>query len=140
MILVPYDSSKYSNKAFEFALDFAKKTNKKLKVVTCIEIGYNTDMSYEPRFMEFWEKELRNKALNQMASLEKKAKRNNVPISCKVVKTLSVTKKLIELSNSKDVEMIIMGSHGRSGMVQLFLGSVANKVVHLAKCPVLIIK
>jgi universal stress protein A len=45
---------------------------------------------------------------------------------------------IIGVARDKQVDMIIMGTHGRTGLKHVLLGSVAEKVVRLASCPVLI--
>jgi nucleotide-binding universal stress UspA family protein len=63
-----------------------------------------------------------------------------VSISIHIDETKSITKKIIDFSNSKKINLVIMGSHGQTGFNRIILGSVSNKVSQLAKCPVLIIK
>ena len=45
---------------------------------------------------------------------------------------------IIETARTQQVDLIVMGTHGRTGLQHLFLGSVAEKVVRLAPCPVLV--
>ncbi|KHE92850.1 MAG: putative universal stress protein [Candidatus Scalindua brodae] len=47
---------------------------------------------------------------------------------------------IIEISKKKKIDMIVMGSHGRTGITHILLGSVAEKVTRKAPCPVLIVK
>jgi nucleotide-binding universal stress UspA family protein len=47
---------------------------------------------------------------------------------------------IIRTAKEKDVDLIVMGTHGRSGLSHVLIGSVAEKVVHHAHCPVLTIK
>lgn len=47
---------------------------------------------------------------------------------------------IAKVADELAARMIVMGTHGRTGMVGLMLGSVASRVVHLAKCPVLLVK
>jgi nucleotide-binding universal stress UspA family protein len=47
---------------------------------------------------------------------------------------------IIKVAKEKEVDMIIMGTHGRTGLAHVLIGSVAEKVVHHAHCPVLTIK
>ncbi|RMF87095.1 MAG: universal stress protein, partial [Nitrospinota bacterium] len=47
---------------------------------------------------------------------------------------------IIETAKSHDVDLIVMGTHGRTGLAYVLLGSVAEKVVRLAPCPVLTVK
>jgi nucleotide-binding universal stress UspA family protein len=47
---------------------------------------------------------------------------------------------IIKIAKEKDVDLIVLGTHGRTGLAHVLIGSVAEKVVHHAHCPVLTIK
>jgi nucleotide-binding universal stress UspA family protein len=47
---------------------------------------------------------------------------------------------IIRVAKEKDVDLIVMGTHGRTGLFNILIGSVAEKVVHYAHCPVLTVK
>ena len=47
---------------------------------------------------------------------------------------------LVELAEDEEVDLVILGSHGRSGLSRAFLGSVAERVVRHAPCPVLVVR
>jgi nucleotide-binding universal stress UspA family protein len=47
---------------------------------------------------------------------------------------------IVQLANDENVDMIVMSTHGRSGLMRLLMGSVAETVVRQAKCPVLTLK
>jgi nucleotide-binding universal stress UspA family protein len=45
---------------------------------------------------------------------------------------------IVDMAGNKDVDMIVMGTHGRTGLTHALMGSVAERVVRLAPCPVLV--
>jgi nucleotide-binding universal stress UspA family protein len=47
---------------------------------------------------------------------------------------------IVEMARRENVELIVMGSHGRTGLTRLLMGSVAEEVVRKAECPVLVVK
>ena len=47
---------------------------------------------------------------------------------------------IVRLARSKRADVVVMGTHGRSGLAKLFLGSVAGRVVAAAPCPVLTVR
>jgi nucleotide-binding universal stress UspA family protein len=47
---------------------------------------------------------------------------------------------IIKVAKEKEVDLIVMGTHGRTGLAHVLIGSVAEKVVHHAHCPVLTVK
>jgi len=56
-----------------------------------------------------------------------------------VVLVGSPAEKILELAQQENIDLIIMGAHGRKGLERVFFGSVADKVVTGAPCPVLTI-
>jgi nucleotide-binding universal stress UspA family protein len=58
----------------------------------------------------------------------------------KILKSISVVKDIVTYAKSQKIDLIVMSSHGRSGMDKLILGSVTNGVTQKSSCPVLVIK
>jgi len=139
-ILVPFDGSVYSMKAFKIALEIAKKQKSKLHVLTCLEKENLGAWYIDKRINKKIIQDAKNYAKNQLLKLEKLSKNSNVPISIHIEETSSIAKKIVDFSNSKKINLIVIGSHGHSGFDRMILGSVSNKVSQLAKCPVLITK
>jgi len=139
-ILVPFDGSSYSIKAFNVALDIAKKHGAKINVMTCLEkanLGaWYINKSINKKIIQ----DARKFATGFLLKLEKKAKDVGVLFSFQVPETKSISKHIVTFANSKKIDLIVIGSHGRTGFNQFLLGSVSNDVSQSAKCPVLIIK
>ena len=57
-----------------------------------------------------------------------------------IVRTGSANEEIVNLATDERAELIIMGTHGRHGMAHLLLGSVAERVVRTAPCPVLVVR
>jgi nucleotide-binding universal stress UspA family protein len=140
-ILVPYDGSKCSDLAFNVAVDIAKKNNSKITIVTCLEKDYRTPW-YGPdsRVTDALLKKQKKAVDKNFSSLEKVAKKSKVSISSKIIVVQSIVKSLLSFTTSNRVDLIVMGSHGRTGFDKLLLGSVANGISQKAGCPVLIVK
>jgi nucleotide-binding universal stress UspA family protein len=139
-ILVPFDGSSYSLKAFKMALDIAKKHNSKIYVITCLEKENLGAWYIDKRINKQILKDAKNYAKSALSKLEENAKKSNIQISIHIEETKSITKKIIDFVESKKINLVIIGSHGQTGFNRIILGSVSNKVSQLAKCPVLIIK
>lgn len=139
-ILVPFDGSSYSIKAFKTAIDVAKKHRSKIYVLTCLEKENLGAWYIDKRINKQIIKDAKNFAKSFLSKLEETAKNSDVPISIHIDEAKSITKKIIDFSDSKKINLIIIGSHGQTGFNRAILGSVSNKVSQLAKCPVLIIK
>jgi nucleotide-binding universal stress UspA family protein len=79
-------------------------------------------------------------AKKDLLKLEVIAKNEGIKSSSTVIVAQSIVKPLLSFAKSRKIDLIVMGSHGRTGLDKLFLGSIANGVLNRAHCPVLIIK
>jgi len=139
-ILVPFDASTYSMKAFKSALDIAKNQTSEIHVLTCLEKENLGAWYKDSRINKKIMTDAKNYAKDVLVKLEKIGKDNGVPISIVIKETKSIAKEIVEFSNLKKINLIVIGSHGQTGFNRMILGSVSNKVSQLAKCPVLIVK
>ena len=139
-ILVPFDGSTYSVKAFKAALDIAKKQDAKIHVLTCLEKGNLGAWYVDKRINKKIINDAKKFAMEFLSKLEKTAKGSGVSLSIHVLETKSIAKQIVMFANSKKVNLIVIGSHGQTGFNRFLLGSVSNAVSQSAKCPVLIIK
>ncbi len=139
-ILVPYDASIFANHAFDEALKIAEKFGSKVTVVTVLgtKVAQTETISLE-RAIQIQD-EHEDMATKILQDLESLAKEKGVEFAFKVVYEQSSYKGIINFADSISADLIVMGSHGRSGIKKAILGSVASKVVENANCPVLIIK
>jgi len=139
-ILVPFDGSKCAEKAFDAALDLAKFTNSKIKLLRCIRPAHSSDMGIDPRIVDRDEVSQKEKALDEMEKLVEKGKGQGVQVTKKAAKAISVADKIEEISDSQAVDLVVMGSQGRTGLKKIVFGSVTNKVAPKCRCPVMIVK
>ncbi|MFY9299595.1 MAG: universal stress protein [Candidatus Nitrosotenuis sp.] len=140
-ILVPHDGSKFSQHAFKIALDVAKKYDSKITVVNCIEVGefrgpWYTDSQFGNAVRDRQEKIVKE----NFAKLEVVAKKEGLQLNSYIFVTSSVVKQLVAFAKSNKIDLVIMGSHGKTGWSKMLLGSVANGVSQKIHCPVLIVK
>ena len=132
--LVPLDGSKNSLRGLKFALDLARQSGASI-------IGLNV-YSF-PTFVKTSvdlinkKKDHSKKIIDQSDKLSKKAK---VSFSGLIRTGENIGKSIVAIAQSHKVDMIIIGSRGPDPEGGLFLGSVANYVIHKSKVPVTIIK
>ena len=138
-ILVPYDGSKYAEKAFDDALDIASRFDAKITTLTVLQAKMDYSDVSQKDLEEILEKQV-SKIVTLVKKLEKKAKRINVELFMKIIYRPSSSKGIVEYADTNNFDLIVMGSHGRAGLQKVVLGSVAAKVVGDAKCPILITK
>lgn len=141
-LLVPCDFSSYSMNAFQFALDMAAKSpGTAVHTLHVIELPILHDsilmpvLSFEQDLMN----ELREKAEKQFKVNNKKYNKDGVRLISEV-QFGKVSDKIQQYTKDHNIDVIIMGSHGASGMREFFVGSNAEKVVRQSSVPVLITK
>lgn len=139
-ILVPFDLSNQSIHAFKTALNLAKKYNSKITILTCLEGDAWHHKFYDSRADNELIKKQKKVALSHITKLEILAKKENISIKSQIIKSTSVVKDIVSFSKSRKIDLIVMGSHGRTGIDKLILGSIANGVTQKSSCPVLIVK
>ena len=139
-ILVPFDGSAYSVKAFNAALDIAKKHDAKINVLTCLEKENLGAWYVDKRVNKQIIRDAKKFALVFLSKLKKTANSYGVSLSVHVLETKTISKQIVDFANSKKINLIVIGSHGQTGFNRFLLGSVSNAVSQSAKCPVLIIK
>lgn len=139
-ILVPYDGSEYSKRAFSYALDLAKKYNSNLVAVICI-----LEQDQLPEMIITEEENLQQQkqidtATKLISILESEAEELGVNFKGIIIKTYSVTDAILSYAESNNVDIIIVGSRGLGGFKKLLLGSVASTLSQYSQCPVMIVK
>lgn len=140
-ILVPFDFSKPALDAFRFALDFAERSAGKIKLVHVIELPVLHDTLLMPtlNFEEEMLKELRERAANQFKKIIAKYGRDNVKVSWGV-EFGAPARTLLDLVKREEFDLVIMGSHGASGLREYVIGSNAEKMIRKSPTPVLVTK
>ncbi|UCH64913.1 MAG: universal stress protein [Ignavibacterium sp.] len=139
-ILVPIDFSDYSKSALKYATEFAQKFSAEMFLVYVVEpVIYPPDFSMGqiaiPSVNAEWDIKAKEE-LDKLASSE-------IPDAVKVqtvIKTGKPFLEIIETAADEDVDIIIIATHGHSGMEHILFGSTAEKVVRKAPCPVLTLR
>lgn len=137
---MPFDGSEYSEKAYEQALEIAEKFESELTVMTVIQSKISDSSGVSLTRMQEIQDEEEGAATAMLKTLEDRAKAKNVSFSIKIVHNPSSSEAIVGYADGHDVDLIVMGSHGRTGLRKIMLGSVANGVVGHTKCSVLITK
>ncbi len=139
-ILVPFDLSANSTRAFKVALDIAKKYNSKVSLLTCLEGDAWHHKYYDARADFELIKKQKKVTEQHLEKLKSIAEKNNVSIKSHILTSKSVVHDIVTFAKSRKHDLVVIGSHGKTGFDKLLLGSVANGVSQKANCPVLIVK
>ena len=128
-ILLATDFSDASERAFAYATAIARLHGSKIYLVHVISPGSN---SLIPEIPE----RLRREAAQEIESLANRSELKQIARET-VLRTGSVWRVLSAVIYEQNIELIVLGTHGRGGFKKLFLGSVAEEVVRRASCPVI---
>jgi len=136
-ILVPTDFSDYSKQAITYACELAKRFSAELQLLHVVPpplvaapyIGAVADEVLQPEVAS-------KQALEELDDPEF-AQVSNVE---RVIQTGTPFVEIVRYAKEIDADLIVMGTHGRSGLVHALIGSVAEKVVRKAPCPVLTVR
>jgi nucleotide-binding universal stress UspA family protein len=140
-ILVPCDFSKPAELAFQLALDIAQRSGGTVHLLNIIEFPIFQDPMMMPvlNLEEQFLKELREMAESRFKTLITEKGRTSVPMLTDVQLGV-VCPVILEYIQEKSIDIVVMGSHGASGLNEFFIGSNAQKIVQKAIVPVLILK
>ncbi|MFU1782519.1 universal stress protein [Haloarcula japonica] len=139
-ILVPVDSSDQAPVACAFAAEeHPDATIVLLHVINPAEAGYSAEASI-PSFSEEWYEQQKATAENLLDELEADVTAAGVESVERAIEVGRPTKVIVEYADDHDINQIVMGSHGRSGMSRILLGSVAEIVVRRASVPVTVVR
>lgn len=139
-ILVPIDFSDYSKSALKYAVSFAKRFNAELCLIYVVEpIIYPPDFSMGQIAIPTLDLEMDKRAFEELNKLAEKEIPNEL-ITNTIVKTGKPFIEIIETAGEEDIDLIIIATHGHTGMEHILFGSTAEKVVRKAPCPVLTLR
>ncbi|MBN1446688.1 MAG: universal stress protein [Bacteroidetes bacterium] len=139
-IIVPIDFSEYSKKAFRYAIDFAQTFHAELVLVYVVEpIVYPADFSFGQVALPSMEHELFERGQEQLDTLIEKDVPQGIAARS-VVRSGKPFVEIIDVAKEEHAELIIIATHGHSGIEHVLFGSTAEKVVRKAPCPVLSIR
>ena len=138
MIFVPTDFSSHSETALEFGLKLAKALGARLHVFHCFE--ELTGGKKAPVGSVGLDPTLREDAEKQLKELIGRLDSKGVEIELEVVPGMYPAKMVPAAARRTTADMIVVGTHGRTGLKHALLGSVAEAVVRDAPCPVVTVK
>lgn len=139
-ILVPIDFSEYSKPAISFSKDLAKIFNSELILVHVVEpILYPPDFSMGQVALPPLTIDVDSAAKEELERLIK----NEIGDEFKASSIIRTGKPFVEIVDAAielDIDLIVISSHGRTGVEHILFGSTADKVVQKAPCPVLTVR
>ncbi len=139
-ILVPTDFSETASNALKQAVSIASKANAEIELVHVILPGMNYEGNVPIPHGKSYNANLKKNIEKQLENIARQIRKDNtIKVSIKVV--LGVPhKEICSIASEEEVDIIVMGTHGVSGVSEFFVGSNAAKIVASASCPVITIQ
>jgi nucleotide-binding universal stress UspA family protein len=138
-ILVPIDFSTPCNKAFKYALGFARQFGSQIVMIHVIEPAAGVDVT--PLAVEGTPRTQNEGALaeEKMQALADASRDGTFQITSGIRRGVA-THEIVQAAEELDVDLIIMATHGLQGWRHFGLGSTADRVARAAPCPVLVVR
>jgi nucleotide-binding universal stress UspA family protein len=139
-ILFPTDFSEHAEHAWTYGLSFAKEFGAEVHLLHIVTPPPRLTEAYAVNFdPEALVHALRAEATGTLDRLARVAK--DLGLSCHTEIQIGVDfREIIDYAKGHEIDLIVMATHGRTGLAHALLGSVTEKVVRKAPCPVLTIK
>jgi nucleotide-binding universal stress UspA family protein len=145
-ILVPIDGSEPSFHAAHIASNIANKFNSEIIVLYVVVSPSKSEYAnltglVTPKQIDMIIENAKKQARDWFNRIEDmiKVKNRNIKVSTKVILTgIAVYGEIIQYADQENIDLIVIGTRGRSGVKKLLLGSTASGVVTYSECPVLV--
>ena len=140
-ILLPTDGSEHSYEALRYASSFARQFNITVYILTVIEIHHSIyDVYADEITLDLQESKIASLVNQRLDETAKKAREFGVKDIITLTRFGSPYQEILNVAKEKEVDMIVLATHGRSGIAHFLVGSVTEKVIRTAPCPVLVVR
>jgi nucleotide-binding universal stress UspA family protein len=138
-ILVPIDFSDHSSAALDVAIDLARTYGATLDLLHCYPIDPGAISPYGIVIPEGFDREIREAAGRELARWADKASASGVPVEQRL-SAMFPAEVIARTADEIGADLVVMGTRGLSGLKHVLLGSIAERTLRLAHCPVLVVK
>ncbi|OTG65061.1 universal stress protein [Acinetobacter silvestris] len=141
-ILIPVDDSPISYAAIEHAEKLAKAFGSKVTVMSVIALDPFTGVDFykiAPAVTQYI-LEAEANAEGRLKDIKETLSHHGILVETKIIREVPTATGILNIADEINADLIVMGSHGRTGLKKLFLGSVAQEVLTISPIPVLIVK
>jgi len=141
-ILVATDFGEASDAALAYGRELARTFHANLDIVHAVENVLTRGLAVEGYAASFPEiqNEIEEAARQQLASIEAADERDRLTMKTVLLTSNAPAFAIVTYAKEHDIDLIVMGTHGRGAVAHLLMGSVAERVVRMAPCPVLTVR
>lgn len=136
-ILVAIDGSEASMDAADYAISMSKVYDAELYALHVIRA--DVDLFGPHETSEFMTR-MRNEGEKYLNKVKLNANEKNIQIKTEIISSINIAGGIVDYAEENNIDLIVIGTRGRSGFKKLLLGSVASHVVTYAHCPVMAVK
>jgi nucleotide-binding universal stress UspA family protein len=144
-LLLPTDGSDFSEKAGEHAIWIADKSFAEIIVLNVVDTSYLRPLP-PLDLRNVLEENLWKEGKNAVKKFSEKLEKNQCNGFCKNVKLTTEIRKgkpaeeILKIIEERDIDLVVIGASGKHAITRFLEGSVTERVVRSAKCPVLVVK
>ena len=138
-VLVPIDFSATADRALTYAIALAQQLQARLTLLHVLDMTPVTMDEMTPGVAATYLDDLETDAQHLLQASRERVQRAGLQAESLLVQG-TPTQTIVDTAGEQGVDLIIMGTHGRTGLAHVFLGSVAEHVVRQGPCPVLVVR
>lgn len=138
-IVVPIDFSDHSSRALDVAIELGKKLGGSLHLIHAYPIHPMLLTPYDMHIPADFEREFRKAADQQMAACADRVRKAGLAVETTCTPDLP-SEAIVRCAEKIGADLIVMGTRGLTGLKHVVLGSVAERTLRSAPCPVLTVK
>jgi nucleotide-binding universal stress UspA family protein len=140
-ILVPVDGSGWAQRAIPHAIDIARSNNSELILLhvfrpPAIEYADQLALAHQAEQMD----EMRAQVKQYLTGLASELRDESIPVKIQMLEGPGVAALILDYIKAQEIDLVVMSTHGRTGLAKLLMGSIANEVMHGADVPVLLVR
>ncbi|ODR80511.1 universal stress protein UspA, partial [Haladaptatus sp. W1] len=136
-ILVPTDGSPEIEDAIAEALDLAAFTGGRIHAVSVVDTREYSTLS-DAKWLTI-ERDRTERGESAIADVRKRADERDVPVETELLRGIP-HEEILDYADENDIEVVVMGTHGRSGVEHFLNGSVTEKVIRNSTLPILVVR
>lgn len=138
-ILYPTDFSEVAKKAMPYVEHLRNAGAREVVILHVIDSGSLDLLCYDPGNYRTIESNLKELALENSSFMKKHLEKSGLSVKV-VVRTGNPASQILKAQKEEQASVIVVGSHGKSNIAEMIIGSVSERVVRNASCPVLVVK